>query len=474
MDTATRANERAGPAGALPGLLSSSALAGPGEGPALVEGRVPAWLQGRLIRTAPAVFEAPGWRAEHWFDGLGMLYAFHIQSGGSVRWVQRLLECEFNRAVLDGRPTAACFGTPAPRGWLEHLLHPVAATTDNANVNVLADGTQWIAVTETEHQLSIDPLSLHTRGELRWDDALPARLFMGAHPHEDAARAERLNLGIVYGPRSAVIVFAQARGSTRRREIGRVTLDRVPYIHSFAVTQSRIVLVLHPYVLNPPGLLWSRRPIAQHYAWVPSRGVRVIVMDRADGRWSEHAGPPFFVFHTVNAFDAPDGSIRLDLLAYPDARIIAQDMTMASIRRQGLPRRLPTLRRLRIEPERAEFALEAALPEVEFEFPMIHHARAGARPHRYIWGSTLSEVVRIDTATGAVLRRTVDDLTLGEPLFVPRPGAADEDDGVLLTVGTDPSGRRSELTVWDARTLEIAARARTPIGLPLGFHGSFA
>jgi len=474
MDTAVRTAQRTAAPGALPGILSSSALDGSRAGTATVEGRLPPWLHGRLIRTAPAVFEAPGWRAEHWFDGLGMLYAFELQPGGTVQWMQRLLDCRFNRAVLAQQTPAACFGTPTPRRWLDRLLHPVAATTDNANVNVWADGAQWTAATETEHQLAIDPLTLATRAELRWDDALPTRLFMGAHPHDDAGRAERINLGIAYGPRSALIVFAQAYGSNRRRAIGRVGLGRVPYVHSFAVTPSRIVLVLHPYELNPPELLWSQRPIAQHYAWVPAKGVRVIVMDRADGRWTEHAGPPFFVFHTVNAFDAPDGAIRLDLLAYPDARIIAHEMTMPSIRRQGLPRLLPTLRRLRIDPARAEFALEPQLPEVDFEFPMIHRARVDGRPYRHLWGSTLSQVVRVDTHSGAVLRRALDDLTMGEPLFVPRPGAVDEDDGVLLTVGTDPAGRYSELTVWDARTLDIAARVRPGVGLPLGFHGSFA
>jgi carotenoid cleavage dioxygenase-like enzyme len=62
-------------------------------------------------------------------------------------------------------------------------------------------------------------------------------------------------------------------------------------------------------------------------------------------------------------------------------------------------------------------------------------------------------------------------LVFGEPLFVPRPGAEQEDDGVLLTVGSNAN--RAALAVVDAGTLEPVAWARIEVPLPLGFHGSF-
>jgi carotenoid cleavage dioxygenase-like enzyme len=47
--------------------------------PAKLEGTIPDWLRGEVVRTCPAVFETNGWRAHHWFDGLGMIYAFRIR-----------------------------------------------------------------------------------------------------------------------------------------------------------------------------------------------------------------------------------------------------------------------------------------------------------------------------------------------------------------------------------------------------------
>lgn len=59
-------------------------------------------------------------------------------------------------------------------------------------------------------------------------------------------------------------------------------------------------------------------------------------------------------------------------------------------------------------------------------------------------------------------------------MFVARPGAPDEDDGVLLVVGSHPSAERSRLSVLDARTLTALAQCEIGLSIPLGFHGNFA
>jgi carotenoid cleavage dioxygenase-like enzyme len=196
-------------------------------------------------------------------------------------------------------------------------------------------------------------------------------------------------------------------------------------------------------------------------------------MDRDSGTCTEHQGPAFFFFHTVNAFDLDQGAIRLVLLAYADANIIRQGMLMSDIRRDGFPSLTPHLGRITIDPNRLEFRMETVGPAVGFEFPMIHYARVNGRPHRYVWGSDLSRLVRLDTTTDDVTHRSLDGVTLGEPVFVPHPEATEEDDGVLLTVGSSSVKPGSEMTIWDARTLDTLARITVPIAIPLGFHGGF-
>jgi carotenoid cleavage dioxygenase-like enzyme len=61
----------------------------------------------------------------------------------------------------------------------------------------------------------------------------------------------------------------------------------------------------------------------------------------------------------------------------------------------------------------------------------------------------------------------------GEPVFVARPGATDEDDGVLVSVVLDAAAGDSFLLVLDAGGMHELARARVPHHIPFGFHGIF-
>ena len=47
-----------------------------------------------------------------------------------------------------------------------------------------------------------------------------------------------------------------------------------------------------------------------------------------------------------------------------------------------------------------------------------------------------------------------------------------EDDGVVLSMGTDPDGG-SSLYVLDASDMRLVARCRSPVALPAGFHGEW-
>lgn len=58
-------------------------------------------------------------------------------------------------------------------------------------------------------------------------------------------------------------------------------------------------------------------------------------------------------------------------------------------------------------------------------------------------------------------------------MFVGRPQAIDEDDGVLLTVVLDADSDTSYLLVLDAADLTETARATVPQHIPFGFHGTY-
>src|SRR4051794_20268265 len=57
--------------------------------PVTVTGKLPGWLKGQLMRTAPAGFVRGTSAVQHWFDAHGLIYAFDL--GEQPRFRQRLL-----------------------------------------------------------------------------------------------------------------------------------------------------------------------------------------------------------------------------------------------------------------------------------------------------------------------------------------------------------------------------------------------
>jgi carotenoid cleavage dioxygenase-like enzyme len=82
-------------------------------------------------------------------------------------------------------------------------------------------------------------------------------------------------------------------------------------------------------------------------------------------------------------------------------------------------------------------------------------------------------MVALETASGRSKTFEDRDWIFGEPVFVPEPGAAAENAGVLLAVGSHRTGKRSAMLVVDAESMQLRAQATIEHELPMGFHGSF-
>lgn len=445
--------------------------------PAQVDGTVPDWLRGEVVRTCPAVFETAGWRAQHWFDGLGMLYAFRIGAAG-IDFQSRLLASEAARDAWQGKARLGSFGTPVARPLWQRIVEPVPRMTDNNNVNIVRFGDALLAMTEGNRQLLIDDATLAVAAPARYaNDALDGAL-MTAHPQFDFARGKLVNVATAFRAQGTISVYEQAPGSWQRTVIGTWRSTRIPYVHTFGLTPRHAILVAHPFAVKTASMLWSSKGYIDHFDWHPEAGTHLVVIDRVSGAVREHLTDPFFAFHTVNAFERGDETV-LDLLAYPDAGIVSALRVERMVAR--LPDLRPALLRIVMRPG-AERAVAGRVSDVGFEFPSINYRRVGGRAYRYAYGAANgpeaggayhSAIVKTDVETGAVASWVDAAYVFGEPLFVARPGAIDEDDGVLLTVGSARDANAAVLAVIDARRLALLARATVPSAIPLGFHGSF-
>src|SRR4051794_15713370 len=129
-----------------------------------LEGELPAWLGGSLLRTGPARWDLGDQTVNHWFDGLAMLHRFTI-AGGRVSYANRFLRSKAFEAAKDGTIGFSEFATDPCRSAFKRvasLFDP--ALTDNANVNVARIMGKWVALTETPMPVAFDPETLETLG----------------------------------------------------------------------------------------------------------------------------------------------------------------------------------------------------------------------------------------------------------------------------------------------------------------------
>ena len=110
----------------------------------------------------------------------------------------------------------------------------------------------------------------------------------------------------------------------------------------------------------------------------------------------------------------------------------------------------------------------------------MHPARIGRGRARVCWGAGIGGrgelfecTHRVDLDSGAVATWRRADATQLEPLFVPRPGGADDDDGVLFVPTLADADETTVIGVLDARTMDCLAELRTPQIVPFGFHAAF-
>jgi beta,beta-carotene 9',10'-dioxygenase len=442
-----------------------------------LSGELPGWLAGSLLRTGPAKFEVGEMQMRHWFDGLAMLHRFTI-GDGKVSYGNRYLQSRSYRAAKEqGRLVYGEFATDPCRSLFKRvqtLFAPGKTLPDNANVNVARLGERFISMTETPMPVQFDAQTLETAGVQPYQ--VPGQLTT-AHPHGDRASGALINYAAKLGRVSSYRFFSVDRDASKPRMLGSLPVKEPSYMHSFGLTERWLVLAEFPLVVNPLALALSGRPYIENYKWKPELGTRFTLVDRASG---EATGgfqtDACFAFHHVNAFEDGD-EVVVDMCAFKDAGVI-EDLYLDRLR-AGKPVQGAELTRFRLKRSDRSVARER-LADEEIELPRINYGRCNERPYRYVWGNSdgpsgwLQRIIKIDVEDGETLSWSQPDCFPGEPVFVARPSAAAEDDGVLLSVVLDAEAESSFLLVLDARDLSEIARASVPHHIPFGFHGQFA
>lgn len=432
-----------------------------------VVGEIPRDLCGTYYRNGPNSAYEPAGRY-HWFDGDGMIHAVRLDDGRAFyrnRWVRSEGLEEERRAGKALFPGLLSLSpTEAPR------------FKNSANTNIVHHAGKLLALVESSLPTELVPCTLETVRPYDFGGRLTGA--MTAHPKMDPETGEMLFFGYSPFPPYLQYHVTAADGSLVRSEPIDVAWPSM--IHDFAITRDHVVFILCPIVFDFEKLAST----GTVFSWEPERGTRLGVMPRSgsndDVRWFET--DPCYVFHPMNAY-AENGAVVVDVARYEQLLFMTPK---ASRDPDWRDRNVAKLHRWRIDLRRGSVASQA-LDDRDGEFPRVDERRVGRR-HRFGYiaatgpegNETLHPVFtairKYDLDRGTSETRAFGPQNgAGEPLFVPRRGATEEDDGYVVTLVYDHERNASEFLVLDARNVcsEPLARVLLPHRVPYGFHGNW-
>ncbi|KAH7977796.1 hypothetical protein HPB49_003592 [Dermacentor silvarum] len=465
-------------------------------------GDLPAWLQGRLLRNGPGLSSFGPDHYNHAFDCPALLREFSIENG-RVLYQNRFLRSKaYVRNRRANRIVVSEFGTVAHPDPCATVFERLASyfypdLSDNAMVNVIRLGDEVYAMTETPDMIRVDPETLETL-EKKSLSKMVAVHSATSHPLLDPDDGAMYNIGTQVSTRPSFMLVQFLPGGTeslvdRVRAVGTIPLQSrisVPYIHSFAMTEKWVVVLEQPTSMHLPSMFASRylgyKALMNAMQFDAKKNVRFHVMNKKTGELhpTVFESTAFFIFHHINAFEQGD-ELVLDLICLEDDSIIRSfDYTvnthmafqLGHLRRFSLPLNRSPGERVMIQPR------ELAKGKLRGELPRINNNRNG-KPYKYTYSLSNVEgeehrafVSKLDVTTGDWLHWERQGWFPSEPVFVARPGAVEEDDGVILSsLLHEDDEKKLALVVLDAKTLEQLALAEfhCPSSIPADFHGCF-
>ncbi|MGR9090811.1 MAG: carotenoid oxygenase family protein [Gammaproteobacteria bacterium] len=419
-----------------------------------VTGELPTELNGRYLRNGPNPVTRPKDHTYHWFIGDGMVHGIRL-AGGRAEW--------YRNRYVGSADVAKAKGLPDISGpnWNKNGHGP------NTNVAGFA-GTTWATVEAGGCPVELT-FELDTVGRNDFYGTLPGGFT--AHPKFDPATRELHAMAYAWAEWRDHIQYLVLGNDGRVKRALDIPLPGMSMVHDMSLTGRYAVVFDQPVTVSMKLAVMSRFP----FRWDPDYGNRVGLLPR-DGAardiiWIDV--PLGYSYHPMNAFDAPNGDVVIDLCVYE--RMFDAD------RAGPFGDAFASLERWNLSPANRSVSVQV-VDERPNEFPR-HRESLSTQAYRF--GYTVSPsreagtgwpTLKHDLTTGE--RWTFDHgpgRAAGEAVFVPKAGGTAEDDGWLLTYVHDLRGESAEFVVMDASDFArgYVAQVKLPQRIPFGFHGNW-
>ncbi|XP_036399834.1 beta-carotene oxygenase 1, like [Megalops cyprinoides] len=501
-----------------------------------VEGTLPHWLQGTLLRNGPGMFSVGDTAYNHWFDGMALIHSFTFKDGEVYYRSKYLNSDTYKKNMTANRIVVSEFGTmvyPDPCKSIfsrafTYLTSIIPDFTDNNLINIIRYGEDYYASSEINYINQLDPETLDTVRRVNYRNYIAVNLAT-AHPHYDD-QGNTYNLGSsmmsLTGPK--YVIFKVPCDASADNEKKKLALKKAKpvcsvscrsrmypsYFHSFGLTENYIVFIEQPYKLDIlklatayyRGINWGNC-----LKFDKDDTTLIHLINRTTGKTvsTKYYTDALVVFHHINAYE-DEGHVVFDMITYRDGNLYnmmylrnmqqnVEEFMEANktssppiCQRFVLPLDLDKdapagTNQVKLTDTTATAVVQKdgsvyCQPDTLFEgleLPGINY-KFNARKYRYFYGTRVewtanpNKIGKIDIVTRKCLEWTEEEYYPSEPVFVASPDAVEEDDGVILSsvISTNPE-KSPFMLVLNAKNFEEIARARLSTSVHLDLHGLF-
>ena len=432
-----------------------------------VIGHVPEALAGAYLRIGSNPVFVDNAETYHPFDGDGMVHEVNFKDG-TATYVNRFVDTvglKLEREKGDYIWTGLASGPD--------LMNEHGPMKNVANTAMVFHGGKFLALWEggNPHHLTLP--NLDTVGEVNYDGKLNHPFT--AHPKIDAQTGEMVTFGA--SPMSSP--FCNVSVVNKAGELVHTTgidLPKPIMMHDCAITANHTLILDLPVTYSLENVM-SGEPMLH---WDPDNGSRIGVLARgAEGsetKWFTIKNG--FVFHTVNAFEEGDD------IVLEACRSDRTDVLGADTSTEADPGDVPKMYQWRLNMKTGEVAERPLDTEWGREFPRINENFMGLR-NQYTYNARIPQTPNGLGFDGIIKYDLVNETNQhfeygpgrfgGEPIFAPKVGGKNEDDGWVIGFVWDDNEKRSECVILDASKFDEGpvARVLMPRRVPFGFHASW-
>ena len=447
-----------------------------------IEGKIPTELSGTIFRNGPGLTDINGYRLRHPFDGDGMISSIAFRDGKAFYRNKYVRTEGYLKEQASGKPEyRGVFGTQKPGGWLANAFD--VRLKNIANTHVVYWGGKLLALWEAAEPHRLDPNTLDTIGLESLDGLLKEGDPFAAHPKFDPdcnGEARMVNFSVKTGLSSTISLFEFSPDGTLAHQ-HKHSVAGFAFMHDFAITPNYCVFVQNPVSFNPIPFVAGFKGAAECIQFDRKSPTKIVVIPRnGTGEVRFYETEPCFAFHHANAFEQ-GGKLILDSICYDSFPSIDDAEDYSKVDFDHVP--ASNLWRFTLDLTTEKVDVEVLI-ERACEFPTMNPRHVG-RDYRYLYlgaahGTTgnapLQALIKRDMQTGEEQFWSAAPRGFGgEPLFVARPGAEQEDDGWLLLWIYDAAGDRTELAIFNAQNITTGPIAKLNLKhrIPYGLHGSF-